>query len=394
MESKTFVAFVATAAMLAAQQPNAASHRMVINGIDGPAFPILVNNVKTSTVAVFTITGVANQPYAIFQGPLQTGAATVFGGIVDLAMNPLPVKPIDGFLNPTFTTGPTGIGILNVQVPPVGTLPTGVPLGYQIADQCVMGDPFNSPFGVALTAATLCTVIQGPIVTFFNLGNESSALISIPTMPIPFYGSNYTQLYVCSNGYVTFGTALTDFTPTDAEMNSGPPRIAPFWTDLNCPPNAVTTTFEVNPGAGLPGYLRIDFVNVTDNASPIPHTFAMVMRADGTVEMILAVTNNPSIYDSITGMGPGNNLGLPQTQKNFVGPQPAGSTVGSGILTTPPYALLGTPNMSFYEWFGNVAFNPYYGNPYNNPFDIFTTIHAQPIGSGSLPGVTSSYAIF
>jgi hypothetical protein len=100
------------------------------------------------------------------------------------------------------------------------------------------------------------------------------------------------------------------------------------------------------------------------------------------------------VYDSITGIGPGNSLGMPQTQKNFVGPQPTGSSVGPGILTTAPYALNGTVNMSFFEWFGIIAQNAYYGNPYNNPFDIFTTIHFNPIGNGSLPGLTNQYVCY
>jgi hypothetical protein len=385
--------------VVAAQQPNSANHRMTVNAVDGPPFPIVNNtSVKTNLPAVFSIAGVINMPYAIFQGNLGTGTTIVVGGIVDLALNPFPVLAVDGFANPMFSTGPTGIGTLVVQVPGPGTPPTGVPIGFTIAVQCLMGDPFNAPWGVALTAASNITVTQGPTVTFFNLGNESSQPYSLTSMPIPYYGANYTQAHICSNGYVTFGTANVDFTPTPNEMDTLQPRIAPMWTDLNCPPNAVKATFDANPGVGLPGYLKIEYLNVQGAFNPtVLHNFGIVMKTDGNVELIMPTTNTPSVYDSITGIGPGNSLGLPQTQKNFIGAQPPGSAVGPGILTTPPFfSMVGTVNMSFYEWFGFInGSTPFYGNTYNNPFDIFgVIIHFQPSGSGGLPGLTNQYTVW
>jgi hypothetical protein len=394
MNAKTIVALFLCTLVSVGQQPNTGNHSMTINGINGPPFPILTNNVRTNTLVTFQMGGASNQPYAVFQGNLGVGSMFVVGGIVDLALNPFPVLVIDGFQNPTFRTDFSGVGGFSVQVPGVGTFPNGVPLGLQLTLQSLMGDPFNSPFGVALTAATKITVTQGPIVTFYSLGDESVQTINMATMPIPFYGSNYTSLTLCSNGYLTMGATTSDFTPTDVEMNSGPPRLAPFWTDLDCPPNAVKSTFDVNPGNQLPGFLLIEYTNVFDFTLPVTHTFSMLMRTDGSVEITSANNNNPSQYDSITGIGPGNNLGLPQTQKNFIGAQPTGSTVGPGILTTPPGALLGTVNMSFYEWFGIVGVNGYYGNTYTNLFDIFTTIHFNPIGNGNLPGASNQYVCF
>ena len=55
----------------------------------------------------------------------------------------------------------------------------------------------------------------------------------------------------------------------------------------------------------------------------------------------------------------------------------------------------GTVNMSFFEWFGIIALNAYYGNAYNNPFDFFMTAHFQPIGSApNLPLLTNTYVCF
>jgi hypothetical protein len=397
MRSLHSMLWLLLAGAAAAQQPNSVYHRMTVNGVDGPPFPIVNATVLATGSAAFLIGGLPNQPYAIYQGPLATGTATAVGGIVDLALNPLPAKAVDGFSNPMFTTGPTGVGSLAVQVPPPGTPPTGIPIGFTTAVQCVVADPFNAPWGVALTAASNVTVAGGSNVTFYSLGNESSQPFSLNSMPIPYYGTSYTQAHICSNGYVTFATAIVDFSPTSTEMDTLAPRIAPMWTDLNCPPNAVKVTFDTNPGGGLPGYFKVEYLNVTAAFNPgVLHNFSLTLKADGNVELHSAVTNNPSVYDSITGIGPGNSLGLPQTQKNFIGPQPPGSAVGPGILTTPPYSFAGTPNMSFYEWFGLInGQHPYYGNSYNNPFDIFgVTIRFQPSGPGGSPANTLQYTVW
>ena len=47
-------------------------------------------------------------------------------------------------------------------------------------------------------------------------------------------------------------------------MNTGPPRFAPFWTDLTCGANQVKVTTDTNPGVGVPKWTRVDYINVTD----------------------------------------------------------------------------------------------------------------------------------
>ena len=115
---KTVVILLLCAVAIVAQQPNiAGQHFMTINGVDGPPFPIINNPIRTALPAAFTIWGAPNQPYAIFQGNLQTGSTIVVNSIVDLALNPFPVVVVDGFVNSFFNTGPTGVGGFNVTVP-------------------------------------------------------------------------------------------------------------------------------------------------------------------------------------------------------------------------------------------------------------------------------------
>jgi hypothetical protein len=397
---KTFVLLPLIAFMAIAQQPNSGYADMTINGAVGPPFPILTN-VRTSLPCSFNFTGATNQPYAVFQGAaLQPGAAYIPASnslnSVDLALSPFPVLVIDGFQYPQyFSTDFTGQAAFAINVPPAGNPPNGVPLGLQLSFQAVMGDPFSS-IGVTLTAATRITVTQGPVITYYSLGDESSVAITNANMPLPFYGSNYTTLHVNSDGYICFGTSTQDFTPSDVEFVSGPPRAAPFWCDLDCPANSVKVTVDTPQNGGtIPGFVRVDWITVNDYTLPVQHTFSTLIKTDGNLELIFSPLNNASQYDQLTGIIPGNNVGAPQPQKNFVGPQPSGSSVGPGILTTPPFTVLGNVNEGFFEWFGIVTVHQYYSNPYDNPHDLFgITIHAQPAGSGTLPGSTNRYSIY
>jgi hypothetical protein len=395
--NRLLATFALCACVLAAQQPNTGNASMTIDANDGPTYPMNIN-CRTSLPAVFMMTGGTNCPFVIVasgNGNLQAGSASYWGDHYDLPLTPNYVVCIDGLANGTYQTDASGTYGFQVTCPPVGTPPTGVPLNFHAAYQAGILDYF-SPNGWSLTAATRITVVQGPTITYYALGDETSQAISMASMPIPFYGTSYSQVHLCSNGYVTFGAANTDFTPTDSEMNSGPPRLAPYWTDITCPPQSVKATVDASPGPGLPGYMRVEFTNVYGSYNPgIVFNFALTMKTDGNVEIYSAPSNNPSPYDSIVGIGPGNSVGLPQVQKNFVGPQPPGSSVGPGILTTPPFAFVGAVNQSFYEWFGIIAQNAYYGNPYDNPNDIFAaTIHFQPVGSGTLPGATNRYTVY
>jgi hypothetical protein len=373
---------------------------MEINSTPGPPFPILTN-VRTSTSCPSLFGGASNQPYAVFQGAnLSVGSmflpASNSLNSVDLALSPFPVLVIDGFQYPQyFSTDFSGVGGFSVTIPPSGNPPNGVPIGLQLGLQAIVADPVSS-LGVTLTAATRITVTQGPTITWLNtLTDDNFQVVTMPAgNPIPFYGNNYTALNVNANGYITFGSQdIGDYTPTMGEFVTGPPRMAAFWTDLSTPSNTVRSTVDTNPGPGLFPYALIEFINVTGWTLSVQHSFSMYLQADGYLEIIYPPTNNASIYDQITGIGPGQNLGGTQTQKNFIGPQPPGSTVGPGIL---PGSYLGNVNESFIEWFGLTNGSmPYYGNSYDNPHDLFTqTLHFMPQGSGSLPGSTNRYVVY
>ena len=381
-------------------QPNSNFASMAINGVWGGPWPNLAN-VRTSLPAVFDMGGATNQPYLTLQ-TTTTAVGTYYlpannsQNSVDLTFTPFPVIVLDGFKYPAiFNTGPTGQQTFGI------TVPAAVPIGLSLALQTLILDPFSS-IGATLTAATQVTVTQGPTiltVPFSPDNDEGLATITLPAgMTVPFYGTNKTNFTVCSNGYLTFGSTGSDFTPTASQFNSGPPRMAGFWTDMaGGGTGTCKSTVDSNPGPGLPAYAQIDFTNWPDWLAGTNHTFSMVMRTDGTCEIIHSPTNNSGLYDVITGFGPGGGLSI-AGQKNFVGPTlpPPGNVTGPGILTTPPsYAYVGAANESFFEWWGIQAQHLYYANPYDNPYDMYaTTLHFLPNGPGGLPGSSNQYILY
>jgi len=83
----------------------------------------------------------------------------------------------------------------------------------------------------------------GPTVSWVDISSSGTTVtpgedsyvgpISIG-FSFPFYTNNYSSLYICSNGMLTFGSGSTDYT-NDNIPNTGTPNnfIAPFWDDLS-----------------------------------------------------------------------------------------------------------------------------------------------------------------
>ena len=81
----------------------------------------------------------------------------------------------------------------------------------------------------------------------------------------------------------------------------------------------------------------------------------------------------------------------PQVQCNFVGP-PAIPSLGPPIL---PGGANGNVNQAFFEWFGIPVVMPYYGNAYQNLFDMpGVTVRFSPYGSGALPAASNRYQVY
>ncbi|MCG3115418.1 MAG: DNRLRE domain-containing protein [Candidatus Manganitrophus sp. SA1] len=107
-------------------------------------------------------------------------------------------------------------------------------------------------------------------------GDDNALSLSLP-FSFPFYGQSYQQLYISTNGLLTFGTANTSYIPEPVQ-NPVPPNafIAPFWRDLYVGLRQISI-------ASSDSEFVISFNGVRDLCCSTTHTFQVILRPDGTI---------------------------------------------------------------------------------------------------------------
>ena len=304
--------------------------------------------------------GNGQQPYSLFFTPglaaLSPGIPTQFGfvnlnlsGILEVVIDGIvPVRAIDFLLG---STGSSGVKAIPVNMPPTGT-------GTWGTFQAMCADPTN-PFGITITAATqmdfatpaaLPPAFVGTTPATWTAGGDDDTFQVVFTGPlsVPFYGATYSDVWINSNGSISFGAGDTGGYPASSTFFlADPPRIAPMLDDLN--PGAAGTV-AYNQGSialtvswtGVPEYLNIgsnDFALVIDNSGLILMAWGPVSAADGGV-----------------GITPGLS-------------SPVGAATGASIDLTSSVPYTGAPSEAIFQVFS-----------FANPFDLN---YCLPAGPGS-----------
>jgi len=144
-----------------------------------------------------------------------------------------------------------------------------------------------------------------------TLGDDNFVEVPLP-FSFPYQGSNWSSVFVNSNGNLTFGSGDTDFSESVAELLNDQPRIAPLWDDLS-PNNGGTVS--VGFGAGT---VTINFVNVPEFVATGANTFSVTLHADGTVDIDYGAV---SALDGIVGVTQGGGAANPgETNLSAGGP--------------------------------------------------------------------------
>ncbi|MEM7051167.1 MAG: hypothetical protein AAF604_15975 [Acidobacteriota bacterium] len=144
----------------------------------------------------------------------------------------------DGLIAGTFST------------PPFNPLP-GPEEFYNGSDESTDGD-LDAPLDRVALTPLAGQPISGIDIAFnagpegpVTLSNDQALQIFLP-FTVPFCGRRYDSLWINANGSLTFEAGDTDRSPTPRELLSGPPRIAPLWSDLD-PSAGGEIAFEVDP---------------------------------------------------------------------------------------------------------------------------------------------------
>jgi hypothetical protein len=348
---------------LPAQQPNSPGASLLINGTNGPPFPIANVLIQIGFPATLQIQGDPNTPVVLASAPqLMTPSTPFLGGLVDLdTTNPAAISvPFNGFAWPQAGFVTDGSGSFLVTFPSI----TVVQPNYQIAYQALVQNA-ASPFGMRLTAATSVVIFSGvTVVPLTNLGFGNTVQVNTLTQYgflMPFYGTAYSECWISGHGFINFLGPDTDFTPSNLEMHINQPRIAPFWSDLqpNHPVNGGSVTLTVDQTDPMNPLMTVFFDSVPDWQQGSPPLFfhdvaAVLDIARGDIAIVQYLTNTASVYDMMIGISPGLSLD----------PTGAGSMDLSVALAAGPY--MGMPNEGLYEGFmGMLSITGQFTAPYD-----------------------------
>jgi subtilisin family serine protease len=114
--------------------------------------------------------------------------------------------------------------------------------------------------------------------TAVPLGDDASTTVPLP-FAFSFYGADYTDVRIVSNGFLAFGGTSNAFSnapiPTAAEPNN---IIAPYWDDLNPAAGGMIYYQDMGDGRFVVQYDAVPFFGTTT-----PNTFQAVLYQNGQV---------------------------------------------------------------------------------------------------------------
>ena len=153
--------------------------------------------------------------------------------------------------------------------------------------------------GSSYTLSRIDGTFRATLGNRVTLEDDDSAAVGIP-FPFPFYGVATTTAFVNSDGNITFGEADQASTERNvARLLTGPPRVAPFFADLD--PTTGSGRIFVN---AAPDAYTVTWCNVRGFDSPRLVTAQATLLPDGSVEMKYSDAIN--IVDAVVGISPGH----------------------------------------------------------------------------------------
>jgi uncharacterized protein (TIGR03437 family) len=142
-------------------------------------------------------------------------------------------------------------------------------------------------------------VTAGTPVT--GIGDDDSRRIDLP-FPFPFYGTTYRELWLNSDGNLTFGEGDNASSARSlGRMSGGPPRISPLFTDLDPSISGASIRVAASASAFTVTWFRVP--EYADFGNGRPQTFQVKLFPDGRIAFAwLGI----AIDDGIVGISPGD----------------------------------------------------------------------------------------
>lgn len=213
--------------------------------------------------------------------------------------------------------------------------------------QAIHQDPTAAPIFFNHTGAAGILYSNAALITtvYDALGDDSSVQHLLGMDPcagyngqsITFGGATYSDLYIGSNGQVTFNGGSNDFSPTTAEFfsgwNSGLPGVAVFWIDLarsSAVSDSVVITEDLVAGTVSVDYKNQEFWSSQTPAGDFSCTFGALGIDTLTIDLTATLPGAVSDADPIVGVTDGAVGGLDTAHDYDVA-----IAAGGGAYSTP-----------------------------------------------------------
>ncbi len=130
------------------------------------------------------------------------------------------------------------------------------------------------------------------------LGDDDSRQFTLP-FAFPFYGATYRQVFLNSDGNLTFTAAESASTDRSVgRMIGGPPRISPLFDDLDPSRSPGSVRFYADAS-----HVVFSWVKVADYENGLPQTFQVRLYVDGSIQFSYSGVSPTS---AVVGIAPGS----------------------------------------------------------------------------------------
>lgn len=224
-----------------------------------------------------------------------------------------------------------------------GTSPTVSPVRGGITDVGtfqIAAQRFETQIGALIARAA------------FGSLDDGFAVVSLP-FPFTFYGTEQTQVYVGTNGYLTFGSGDTTFSESVSGFANSRPRLAVIFNDWISNQDA---TGGIYLNTQLPGRFVVTWQQVRLFSTTQRATFQAVLYADGRIQFGYDAVQP---RDGLVGITPGS---FPATQLVDFSRTPSFSVDGR---TAPYEQFFGVGNRPFDLEQTLITFTPAAGGGYD-----------------------------
>lgn len=135
-----------------------------------------------------------------------------------------------------------------------------------------------------------------------GIGDDDSRKVTLP-FPFPFYGTTYRELWLNSDGNLTFNEPDgASASRSLGRLAAGPPRIAPLFSDLDPTITTGSIRVTVSPEAFTVTWLRVQ--EYADAGNGRPQTFQVRLSPSGEIAF---AWDGVDISDGVVGLSPGDS---------------------------------------------------------------------------------------